>query len=243
MLSLQAKIRDVLGRKVKGLREKDLIPAVCYGHGIKPRPIEVPYLSFEKVFEEAGESSLIDLIVDKEKPVKVLIHDIQTDPLTDKIIHVDFYQVKAGEKITTEITLKFIGEPPVVKELGGVLVTNMDALEVECLPKDLVHEIEVDISGLAIFDDDIRVRDIKIPPGLESKVNPEEVVVMIERPRTEEELKEEFKEEEKPEEVSEEVKEKEEEEKPAASPKGKQAGPPKSEGLGGEGKEGKEEKK
>jgi large subunit ribosomal protein L25 len=242
MLSLQAKIRNILGRKVKGLREKDLIPAVCYGHGIKPRSVEVSYLSFEKVFKEAGESSLIDLIIDKEKPVKVLIHDIQTDPLTDKIIHVDFYQVKAGEKITTEIALKFVGEPPVIKELGGVLVTNMDSLEVECLPKDLVPEIEVDISKLATFDDDIRVRDLKIPPGLEPKVNLEEVVVMIERPRTEEELKGELKEEEKPEEVSEEVKEKEEEEKEGEKKKKKKEPAPEAK-EGKESEKSKEEKK
>ena len=146
MFVLKASQRKIVGRRVKSLREKGFIPATVYGHGLKPRSIEVPYLAFEKVFKEAGESSLIDLVIDTEKPIKVLVYDLQLHPLTDRFQHIDFYQVKAGEKITLEIDLKFAGESRAVKELGGALVPQLTKIKVECLPEDLIHELEVDVS-------------------------------------------------------------------------------------------------
>jgi large subunit ribosomal protein L25 len=224
-LILSAKTREVFGKKVKSLRKKGQIPAILYGHKIKSQPLSVNLQEFEKVFQKAGASTLVDLKINNEEIKKVIIHEPQIDPITNQPIHVDLYQVKMSEKITTEIPLKFIGEAPAVKELGGTLITNRDTIEAECLPQDLVHEIEVDISSLLSFEDLIKISDLKVPKGIEVLDDKEEVVVSIAPPRTEEELAElEAPVEEKVEEI-EEVEKKEEmpeeevvEEKPPEEP-------------------------
>lgn len=203
-IALKAKVRKISGKKVDTLRKKKLLPGVVYGHGLKTISLVFDYQPFEKIYSQAGESSLVDLIIDNKEPVKVLIQDVQSDPVTGSFLHVDFHQVKMTEKITTEVVLTFRGESRAVKELGAILVKNLDHLKIECLPKDLVHKIEVDISSLNTFDDLIRVKDLKIPAGIEIKDNPDEVIVTVQPPRTEEELKAlEEKVEEKVEEVKE----------------------------------------
>jgi large subunit ribosomal protein L25 len=188
-LTLKAQTRAIIGKKVQSLREKKLIPAVTYGHGVKNQNLSLEYIPFEKVYKEGGESTLIDLVVDDRKPVKVLVQEVQKDPLTDMITHVDLRQVKMTEKITIEVLLKFVGEPKAVKELGGVLVKTLDKIKVKCLPQDMAHEIEVDISSLNTFDDIIYVKDLKIPAGLELLENMNEPVINVMPPRSEEELK------------------------------------------------------
>lgn len=189
MLFLKAEKRNILGRKTKRLWKNNLIPAVVYGHDIKTQPISVPYLDFQKIYQAVGETGLINLIIDNAKPIQVLVHDVQYHPLTGKFHHIDFYRVKTGEKITLEIGLKFVGTAPAVKELGGIFFSPLNKLKVECLPQDLVHEIEVDISKLATFDDVIRVKDLVVPEGLKILESPDEVVCLVKAPRTEEELK------------------------------------------------------
>ncbi|MFA5021568.1 MAG: 50S ribosomal protein L25 [Patescibacteria group bacterium] len=187
-LTLNVKTRVQKAKAVAQLRKADKIPAVLYGHKIKPLNLSIAYSDFEKLYRQAGESTLVDLIVDDGKPVKVLIQDYQLEPKTNRFIHVDFHQVRMDEKIHTEIGLKFIGEAPVIKEKGGMMVTNIHAVEVTCLPQDLVHEIEVNISGLKTFDDAIHVADIIVPKGITILNVPNDVVVLIQAPRTEKEL-------------------------------------------------------
>jgi large subunit ribosomal protein L25 len=208
---LHAQPREVFGKKVKALRKKGQIPAILYGHKVKSKPLLVNKTEFEKVFKEAGVSSLVNLKVNHESPQKVLIREPQRDPISLEPLHVDFYKIKMTEKIRTEIPLKFVGESPAVKELDGTLITNRDTIEVECLPEALVHEIEVDVSGLKTLDDVIKVSDLNVPEGIEVLNEPEETVASIMPPRSEEELAElEAPVEEKVEEV-EEVEKKEEE--------------------------------
>jgi len=187
MLSLKAKSRKLLGRKVKQLRKKNIIPAVIYGHNIESRPIEIESKTFKKILSEAGESSLVNLEIDDQKPVSVLIHDLSYHPLTSEIIHIDFYQVKTHEKLTAEIELKFIGESPAVKNLGGILVTPLKAVKVECLPQDLIHEIEVDLSQLINYGDEIKIKDLKIPEKIKISEEAKVTVANIEEPRKEKE--------------------------------------------------------
>ena len=166
------------------------MPAVVYGHGLKSTPLVIDYRQFEKIYSTAGESSLVDLSIDQKEPVKILIQDVQRHPITSRFLHADFHQVKMTEKITTEIELEFFGESKAVKELGGVLVKSIDKVKIECLPQDLVHNINVDVSTLNSFEDMIRVADLKLPAGIEIKGKLEDVVVLVQPPRTEEELKE-----------------------------------------------------
>jgi large subunit ribosomal protein L25 len=186
-LSLAAEIREVSGKKVHNLRTEGLIPAVLYGHKTENKNLVVKVIEFAKTFEAAGESTLIDLKVGQEKPVTVLIHDVQHDHLSNQIIHVDFYQVRMDEKITATVHLKLLGEAPAVKELGGILVTSMEHLEIKCLPGDLIKEIVVDLSGLKSFGDKILVKDLQVSDKVEVLAPAEASVISVAQPRMEEE--------------------------------------------------------
>ena len=213
MLTLPVKIRHTFKRKTKTLKEKGLLPAVLYGPKIKPLSLELDYKGFEKIFKEAGGSSLIYLEIEKEKEKpQVLIHDIQRDPLSDKILHVDFYQVPLTKEIEAKVHLVFEGECPAAKELGGTLVKNIAEIEVKSLPQNLPKEIKVDISQLKTFEDHIFISDLKLPAGVKILKDPREIVVLVTPPaKVEEELVKPI--EEKVEEVEKvKVEEKEEEE-------------------------------
>ncbi|HKK54212.1 MAG TPA: 50S ribosomal protein L25 [Patescibacteria group bacterium] len=163
------------------------IPAVVYGSSIESKSIKLDKVEFEKIYEEAGESSLIDLAIDDEKIVKVIVKEVQKHPFKNLIYNVDLHQVDMSQKITTEIPLEFIGESKAKKEEGALIMQNLDAVEVECLPADLVNNIEVDLSSLNEFGDSIHVKDLKVPSGMEILEEPEEVVVSAIEPKEEEE--------------------------------------------------------
>ncbi|SRR6056297_2347927 len=182
---LQAEIRQP--GKASQLREQGMIPIIMYGPAIENQSLKVKKGDLEKVYNQAGEYSLVDLKVADSEPVKILIKDIQRDSVKEDILHADFYQVKMDEKITTEIPINFLGESKAVKELGGFLVKNLYSIEVECLPGDLVDEIEVDVSRLETFDDLIRLKDIEAPKGIEFTGDMEEMVVNVTPPEEEEE--------------------------------------------------------
>ena len=202
MLELKAEPRKILGRKTNRLRRAGFIPAVLYGHGKKNQNLSVEEISFLKILKEAGETTLIFLKIG-EKKHNVLIHDFSRDILTDKIIHIDFYEVKMDEKIRAKVSLVFIGEAPVIKNEGGVLVRQIQEIEVSALPKDLPREITVDVSGLNTFEDRILVDDLKSGAGVEILAKPEEIIALVVPPRSERELEElKTKPEEKVEEVA-----------------------------------------
>lgn len=189
-ITLNAKKREITGKKVKTLRNKGLLPAVLYGADAKADNLMVDAKEFNKVYAKAGSSSLVDLKVDENNAVKILIHEPQMDPVKDIPLHADFYKIKMTEKITTEIPLEFIGVSPAVKDLEGNLITNKDNVEVECLPADLIPKIEVDIARLKTFDDLIHVKDLVVPETIHILDDPDEIVTQVTPPRSEEELEE-----------------------------------------------------
>ncbi len=185
-MKLNAKLRE---KKEK--LDKKTIPAVVYGSDFESRSLKLDKVEFEKVYEEVGESSLIDLSIGDDKSVKVLVKEVQNHPFKNIIFNVDFHQVNMTEKITTEIPLEFIGESKAKKEEGALIMQNLDSIEVECLPSDLVNSIEVDLSSLNEFGDSIHVKDLKVPEGMEILAEAEEVVVSAIEPKEEEEVEEE----------------------------------------------------
>lgn len=223
MLTLSAKIRKDLGKKVKKLREKGILPAVLYGPKTETASLEINEKEFEKVFQGAGESSLISLEVDKKKFL-VLIHAIEIDVLSKKPIHVDFYQPRLDEEITAVVPLVFEGESLAIKESGGTLIKNIHEIEVKALPQNLPHEIRVNIDKLKTFEDNILIKDLVVAKEIKILKGPEEIVALVsQKQKVEEELKKPVEEKvEEVEKVEEKKKEKEEvpaEEKPKASPK------------------------
>lgn len=215
MLTLSAKIRKATKKKVKMLRNRGVIPAVLYGPKTKNTIIEINAKEFEKIFKEAGESTLISLDIEgkKEKNV-VLIHDIKREPITGKVIHVDFYQPALDKEIEAHVALVFEGEATAVKELGGTLVKNFSEIEVKALPQNLPKEIKVDVSVLKNFEDSIKIKDLLIPAEVKVlKKHLEEIVASVTPPeKVEEELEKPI--EEKVEEVEKVEKKKKEEEVP-----------------------------
>lgn len=186
--ALHAEAREVTGKKVKKLRQRAVMPAVVYGRDLEPSPISIDLKAFKKVYAEAGTSALVDLTIDEAKPIKVLLHEPQTHYLNGEPIHADFYAVKMTEKIETAIPITFIGTSPAVEELEGNFISNKDELNIRCLPGDLIPGVEVDLGVLATFDDQIRVKDIKLPETVEITDDPEDVVCLVAAPITEEEL-------------------------------------------------------
>jgi large subunit ribosomal protein L25 len=180
---LNAEVRG--DKKANNLRAEDKITAELYGPDIKNQGLSLNYNDFAKVYNEAGESSLVNLETGGKK-FNVLITGIQVHPLTGKYIHADLRQVSMTEKIKADVELKFVGEAPAVKGLGGVFIANKSILSIEALPGDLVSEFEVDISGLASFADRILVKDIKLPAGVVALDAPEELVAMVAEPAKEE---------------------------------------------------------
>jgi len=187
-VELKAKIRDVFGKKTNKGRKSGLIPAVVYGRGIGSVSLWVNMLEFKRLLKKSGESTMISLEVDGKNNRNVIIYEIQRDPVTDNIIHIDFFQVRMDEEIETEVEIEFVGESLAVRDLGGVLVKNMDEIEVRCLPGDLPSRIDIDISVLNKFEDRICVKDLKIPENVKIDLDPETVVALVAPPRSEEEL-------------------------------------------------------
>lgn len=179
-VELEAQIRTVQGKKVKRLRTESWIPAVVYGPDTPPKPIQIQERSLFLTMRHAGSTSLINLRVDGEsKSFVVLARDIQRDPITGRLQHVDFYQVRLTEKVKTQPRLVLVGEAAPVREGRAVLIQSMNEVEVECLPTDLIDSIEVDISGLMTLDDNIFVSALPVPPGVTILADPDEVVVSL----------------------------------------------------------------
>lgn len=187
-LKLNVTTRTETGRALEALRKNDLIPAVVYGHDVVPVSLSVNYLDFSRALKTAGESTLIELALDGQKPVNVLIHDVTTHPLSGRFVHVDFYQVNMKEEIETDIQLEFVGESAAVKALSGILIRSLEEVKVKCLPSNLPHALEVDLSKLATFDDAIKVGDIVLPEGVEMLDDMGTIIATVAPPRTEAEM-------------------------------------------------------
>ena len=183
MINLNASIRE-LPSKPDALRASGLIPAEIYGKGLSNLHITVPVKEFNKVFEKAGENTVVDLLVGKNT-YSVLIHDYQKHPISDQFLAVDFLQIRLDEKITAPIPLVFIGESSAVKEMGGVLVKSMDKIEVEALPSNLPHEIEINISAITEIDGSIYVKDIVVSGNYEIITDPDTVITTVIMPEEE----------------------------------------------------------
>jgi len=177
-MELNVQTRKILGKKVDALRKQGLIPAELYGHKLDNLHLTVPKKEFSKIFKEAGESTVIKLKTE-DKEFNVLVHDIDKNVLTDEISHIDFYAVKKDEKIKVRAPLRFIGESAAVKEKGAILIKAVHELEIEALPDDLLHHIEVDISKLIDLNMSILVKDLKINPKVKVSANPETVIASV----------------------------------------------------------------
>ena len=165
---LNAKPRPGQGKgDNRKLRATGAVPAVVYGHGEETRSVVLDEHELELLFERVHvENTIIDLAIEGEKkPVKTLVREVQKHPARGNVLHVDFYQIHAGERVHIQVPIHFTGAAPGVKA-GGILQHTMDELDIRVSADNIPDRINVDISGLDI-NDSIHVRDLTVPEGVE----------------------------------------------------------------------------
>lgn len=175
MITLEAKQRS---GSPAALREQEMIPAVYYGAGKDAVSIAVPAKEFIKVYKEAGENTAVILTIGGEK-ISTIIHDIQRHPVSGDVMHIDFMIIDMKKEIEVAIPLEFTGVSEAEKGGLGTVVKSIHEVEVRALPNDLPHSFEIDITGLATLEDQIHVKDIKLPKGVTMITDGEEVVASV----------------------------------------------------------------
>lgn len=180
-LNLDAQSRA--NEKNKELIEGSYVPAVVYGNGLEPKNLKIKAKDLSHVFAEAGESTLINLTIDKKDKFKVIIKDVQKNPLKRNLIHADFHVVSMDKMIEVEIPLLFVGESKAVRELGATLIKSREFVNAHCLPGNLVNHLEVDLGLLENIESMIHISDIKVPQGIEILEHANDPVATVELPR------------------------------------------------------------
>jgi len=187
-LNIKASQRNVLGKKTRFMRREGTTPAHLFGHGIDSLSLQCDTAKLRRIIARAGMTRLISLDVEGHKePRSVFIREIQREPCTGELLHVDFYQVKRTEKIRVDVPIILIGEAPAMKEKGRTLTHSLTSLSVESLPDKLPPQIEVDLSPLEEVEDAIFVRDITLSPDVAVITDPDQMVARVSEARVIEE--------------------------------------------------------
>jgi len=179
-IELFASPRQVLGKQVKALRRAGLVPANLYGRAVEPLALQVDAKLLSRVLSRAGMSRLITLSVEgRKEPQLALARDIQREPITGSLYHVDFFAVLMTERIRVEVNIVVVGESPAVQRGEGVLVQALNSIQIECLPGDLVDVIRVDVSNLDKIDSQLAVKDLRVSDRVKVLADPDEMVVRV----------------------------------------------------------------
>lgn len=179
-LTLQVEKRNVLGKKVRFLRQQGVTPAHLFGHGIDSLSLQSDTAKLRKIVTQAGTTRPIALQVEgDEEPRTVFIREIKRNAITGALLHVDFYQVKKTERMRAEVPVIFVGEAPALKLKGRTLIHGISTLTVECLPDCLPTQIQVDLSRLTEADPAIYVKDLAISPEVTLISAPDQMVAKV----------------------------------------------------------------
>ncbi|MBA7696300.1 50S ribosomal protein L25 [subsurface metagenome] len=197
-MELSANTREILGKKVRFLRRQGITPAHLFGHNVKPVPLQCDTAELKHVLARTGTTGLISLKLDKakrprnvmtgliglkldkaRKPRNVVVREVQREPLTGELLHVDFYQVRMEEKIRVEVPIVPIGEAPALRLKENFLAHELNSLTIECLPDEIPNRVELDLSSLAEAEQAIHVEDISLADGITVLNNPEQLVMKI----------------------------------------------------------------
>ena len=186
-VKLTAERRTALGRSaVRKLKAKGVVPAIIYGAKDKAEPLQVSRRDISAMLSHAaGENILVELEI-AGKSRLALVQEVQHAPLGNAILHVDFHAVSMDEVIQADVPLDPIGIANGVKNMGGLLEQNLRSLAIECLPRDLPDIIKVDVSALDVGDA-IHVREIPLPAGVTTRVQPDLTAFSVLAPTVEEE--------------------------------------------------------
>ncbi|RJR14386.1 50S ribosomal protein L25 [Candidatus Parcubacteria bacterium] len=176
MITLEVAQRDT-NEAPEALRKRGFVPAVFYGPKEDATPISIDSLKLERLWREAGETTIVRLTgIGEEKDA--LIHDVQFHPVTGKVEHADFYVLEKGKKVTIKVPLEFTGQAPAEKS-GHVVVKTLHEVEIEVAPQDLPHSLPVDLSSLVNVGDHIIASQISLPGSAALVTNADEIVVSV----------------------------------------------------------------
>jgi len=183
---LTATLREKVSRTaITRARKEGKIPAVMYGNKGIPQMVWVDALTFAKVYAVSGESSIISLNIGDNKKANVIVQDLAHDAMTNRVSHIDFFEVSMDQELEARIPLEYVGEAPAVREMGGILVKTLEEVSVTCLPKDLPHSIVIDLATLVDFSVHVQVKDLVLPKGVKVLTDELTTIVLVEAPRTE----------------------------------------------------------
>ena len=177
--------REVLGKKVKQLRRAGLTPANIFGHHVESQAIQVATDELKHVLRTAGRNDIVYLRLDSEEARPTFVRDVQQNPVSDAILHVDFLQISLKEKVRLDVPLHLVGLAPAVDKLGGIMMHGLDHVTVEALPTDVPSFIEIDVSGLEEIGDALHVSDLPVPQQVTLLTDPEQVVAKVAPPAVE----------------------------------------------------------
>jgi large subunit ribosomal protein L25 len=175
---LDARRRTVVGKQVRALRRQGLIPAVLYGTGIEPSPLELDGREASRILARVSGSTLVDLGLEGDTH-NVLVREVQRDPIVQDIRHVDFLKVAMDVVIRTSVPVELVGEAPAVKTFGGILVSGVDEIEVEALPADLPNRMTVDLGSLTEIGKAITVGDLVVGEGVKLLTSRDELIARV----------------------------------------------------------------
>ncbi len=185
---LKAKHREETGKKVSHLRDAGQIPAVVFGHGMASIPVTVDAHEFEHLRRTVHSNTILELQLGGKEKHRVLVHGVQVDPRTRKLLHVDLFAIRSGEEVTVEIPLVTTGESFAASKLGGTLLHTVTHVRVRAMPEKLPESIEFSIEPLVDFDTAIHLRDLAIPAGVTLLSDPDEIVAKVAAPHVVEEV-------------------------------------------------------
>lgn len=183
--TLAAESREVLGKKVAGMRRGGRLPAVVFGHGTESLPVSVDTHDFELLRRRIAGSTLVDLSVDGGKAAPILIHGVQISPITRRPLHAELFLVRMTEEITMDIPIVTVGVAPAVEGLGGTLLQALESVKVRALPADLPERFEISVDGLVEFESMVHVRDLTVPADVTLLTDGDEMIARVMPPRVE----------------------------------------------------------
>ncbi len=177
---LKTSRREVTGKKVRFLRREGLIPANLYARGADSIPLQAETVELKRLLSKVGRNALISLHIDGDRKRRmVMLRDIQRDPLSGSLLHIDLFQVEMTHKVRADVPLLFVGEAPAARSSRAMLIESLTELHVEALPADLPPHIEVDLSVLEEIEQAIHVRDVAAGDGVEVLTDPDQVIARV----------------------------------------------------------------
>jgi large subunit ribosomal protein L25 len=177
--------REVLGKKVRALRREGLTPANIYGPKVESTAVQVPTEELRHVLKTAGRNDIVYLRLDGDEPRPTFVREIQQNPVTDAILHVDFFQISLRDKVRAEVPIHLVGLSPAVDTFGGILMHGLDHVTVEALPTEVPSFLELDVSPLVEINQALHVSDLELPEDVTLLTDAEQVVAKVAPPAVE----------------------------------------------------------